>query len=51
MNNPMLLSTLLAEFYAECCEKTMRFDDLDAIKRTMELVSYDFPMEDIGEEE
>ena len=47
MKNPILLYTLLAEFYEDCCEKTMHIDDMKAIKRTMELVTREMPYVDL----
>lgn len=43
MENAVLLNTLFAEYVAECSERTMLIDDMNAIVRVAELLKYELP--------
>lgn len=43
MENACLLNVLFAEYYNECCNRTMRIEDIKAIERVKELLSCELP--------
>lgn len=46
MQNGILLNALFAEFYAECAEKTMHIDDLQALDKVKVLIERELPKAD-----
>ena len=46
MQNGILLNALFVEFYAECAEKTMHIDDIQALDRVKVLIERELPKAD-----
>ena len=43
MNNIILLNTLFAEYVAEMNNRCMKIDDIKALERVQQLLSYELP--------